>query len=210
MKKRISVLDMRLEPAEIMVRDGWQVALTYQGEKIHQPLFISDLSHLSKWFLQARELTAMQPKGLIVPTGPGEATLEKGLLMARLTPIQCFLMALGDSIPELKNAHYTDMTDAFASFAIVGPQCLDVLSKLSPLDFAEPNQAIPCAAQGPVENLRCLLIKLHGREDIPGLIISIDRGYGYFLLDAFLDAGKEFGVCIAGWNRFESWLNPNA
>jgi len=77
MKKRISVLDMRLEPAEIMVRDGWQVALTYQGEKIYQPLFISDLSHLSKWFLQARELTAMQPEGLIVPTGPGEATLEK-------------------------------------------------------------------------------------------------------------------------------------
>jgi len=210
MKKRISVLDMRLEPAEIMVRDGWQVALTYQGEKIYQPLFISDLSHLSKWFLQARELTAMQPEGLIVPTGPGEATLEKSLLIARLTPIQCFLMALGDSIPELKNAHYTDMTDAFASFAIVGPQCLDVLSKLSPLDFAEPNKAIPCAAQGPVENLRCLLIKLHGREDIPGLIISIDRGYGYFLLDAFLDAGKEFGVCIAGWNRFESWVNPNA
>jgi len=26
---------MRLEPAEIMVRDGWQVALTYQGEKIY-------------------------------------------------------------------------------------------------------------------------------------------------------------------------------
>ena len=210
MKKRISVLDMRLEPAEIMVRDGWQVALTYLGEKMHQTLFISDLSHLSRWILQGRALTNMQPEGLIVPTRPGEVTLERGLLIARLTPIQCFLMALDGSIPALRNTHHTDMTDAFASFAIAGPQSLDVLSKLSPLDLDAPSRPTLFAAQAPVADLRCLLIKLHGRDDIPGLIISIDRGYGHFLLDAFLDAGKEFGVCIAGWNRFESWVNPNA
>jgi hypothetical protein len=210
MNTRISPLEMGLEPAENMIKDGRQVALTYLGEKTDNPLFVSDLSHLSKWILQAKDLTAFQPEGLTMPTRPGEVTLENGILIVHLTPTECFLMVLGTSNPEFKNSHYTEMTDAFASFALVGPQCLDVLSKLSPLDLDEPNRAIPCATQGPVEDLRCLLIRLHGRDNIPGLLISIDRGYGHFLLDAFLDAAKEFGMCIAGWNRFEDWLNPNA
>ena len=210
MNTRVSPLNMGMEPAEVVNKDGWQVALTYLGEKKHNPLFISDLSHVSKWILQAKDLGALREEGLNIPPGLGEATFENGILMTRLTPSECFLMVLGDSKPEFNNAHFSDMTEAWALFVLVGPQCLDVLSKLSPLDLDELNRTVPFAVQGPVNDLRCILIRLHGLDHIPGLLISTARGYGHYLLQAFLDAGKEYEVSIAGWQRFEGWLDVKA
>jgi glycine cleavage system aminomethyltransferase T len=190
----------------VIDRDGWEIPLTYSGEKTDTRHFVTDLSHVPKWVLQGHDLDSLQPAGLAVPAKPREATLERDILLVRLNAWECCIMVLGEDIPSFEDPGYTDFTDGYAAFAIVGPQCLDLLRKLSPVDLEGPDQAPPCGAQAPVEDIRCLIVRLQGKNAVPGLIISGPRGYGHFLLEIFMDAGEEYGITVAGWQRFRDWL----
>lgn len=206
MSVRTPPFDMGWVPEEVEILNGWNTALTYVGEKRHSRLFLTDLSHLPKWALQSTGLDDAAPLGLPVPSKPGEVRRDGEKVMVRLTPTECLMMVLGGEMPAADDPAMSDMADAYAAFAVVGPSCLDVLKKLSPVDLEAPGQGVPCAAQAPIHDLRCVIVRLEGREAIPGLVILGDRGYGQFLLDIVLDAGKEFGICPAGWRRFEVWL----
>lgn len=195
-------------PEEVEILNGWNTALTYVGEKRHSRLFLTDLSHLPKWALQCKDLDDAAPLGLPVPPKPGEVRREGEKFMVRLTPTECLMVVLGSETPPVDDPAMSDMADAYAAFAVVGPSCLKVLEKLSPVDLEAPGHGVPCAAQAPIHDLRCVIVRLEGREAIPGLIILGDRGYGQFLLEIFLDAGKEFGLFPAGWKRFQDWVMP--
>jgi glycine cleavage system aminomethyltransferase T len=146
--------------------------------------------------------------GLPLPAKPGQVTVDGSTLAVRLTPAEGLIMVLRGEAPTPEEAVWTDMTDGYAAFAVVGPQCFDVLGKLSSVDLARPGQAAPCAVQAPVHDLRCVILRLEGAGGTPGLVILADRGYGGFLSDIVLDAGEEFGLSPAGWRRFETWLRP--
>jgi sarcosine oxidase gamma subunit len=205
--RRISPLTVTLKPDRVTQWNGWEIALTYVGESVHRPMFMTDISHVPQWALQGHNLDALRPAGLRVPKKPQQVTMRHGILITRLTPWECRIMALGNEIPEFTDAGYTDVTDAYASFAIAGPQCLEVLNKLCPVDVDEPEQVLPRSALAPVEDITCLIIRLPGKDDIPALIISGARGYGHFLMEIFLDAGKEYGLGLAGFQRFKDWLS---
>ena len=204
--RRLSPLDTGLKPDRIVEREGWEIVKTYQGEKTGNSLFIADLSHVPQWTLQSPNLTSLLPTDMDIPLRPGEATLEKSLLIARLLHDECRIMNFGTKALSFGDPHYTYMTDAFASFAVVGTQCLEVLSKLSPVDLGgfDPNTVI--AAQAPVEDVTCLLLSIRRAGIEPGLIITAPRGYGQFLFEVFQDAGKVSGMAPAGWKRFNGWL----
>jgi glycine cleavage system aminomethyltransferase T len=206
MSRKTSPLKILWKPEEVRTANGWETALTYAGETSRGGLFITDLSHLSKWALHAKDMDEAVPPGLQVPRKPGQVEADQDKIMVRLTPSECLILFLGDEMPALENRACTDMTDAYAAFALVGPLCFEVLGKLSPVDVETPGRRIPSAAQAPVHDLRCVIVRLGGKGAIPGLIFLGDRGYGQFLLDVFLDAGKEFGLCPAGWSRFEDWM----
>lgn len=208
MSRRSSPLSMGLRPDRVMEQNGWKIVLTYLGEKTYNPFFITDLSHVPKWTLQGRNLDVIRPAGLTVPAEPNSVIFDGGVLIARLSFLECRIMVLEKALTEFASPQYSEVTDAYAAFAIVGPQCLEVLSKLSPVDLDEPGQAFPHTAQAPVEDVTCLIVRLHGKNNIPGLIISGARGYGHFLLEIFMDAGKEYGLAPVGWERFKNWLNP--
>jgi len=204
--KRISSLDMGLQPDQIVEQYGWDVVLTYRGERPGGPLFVTDLSHVPKWTLQGRDMDAMRPLDIRMPARPREVTLVKGVLIARLSPEECQIMVFGTSPPSFTDPCYTDTTDAFAAFAVVGKECLEVLSKFSSVDLDEPDGTPLSAAQAPVEDVRCLLVSIKRDGIEPGLLVSVPRGYGPFLLEVFQDAGKEFGMAPSGWQRFTTWL----
>lgn len=208
MSRRVSPLNLGLEPERVMEKHGWAIALAYLGERVRCPMHITDLSHVPKWSLQDDRLDFMQPAGLKIPERAGGVGFEKDILIIRLHSSECRIMGLGDEIPAFAGPAYTDVTDAFAAFAVVGPHCLEVLGKMSPVDLGAPGQTVPCSAQAPVEDVACLITRIHGRDNLPGLLISVSRGYGHFLLEAFLDAGKEYGLSAAGWERFRKWLGP--
>ena len=204
--RRLSPVNMGLTPDQVVERDGWKIVWTYQGEKTSNPLFITDLSHAPQWTLQSRNLTSVLPKDMAVPMRPGEATLEKQLLIARLLQEECRIMNFSSRDLSFEDPHYTYVTDAFATFAVVGTQCLEVLSKLSPVDLEGPQRSSLIAAQAPVEDVTCLLLSIRREGGEPGFIMTAPRGYGQFLFEVFQDAGKVSGMAPAGWKRFESWL----
>jgi len=206
MSRKMSPLNLPGKPEEVRTEKGWERALTYSEEKGRRGLFITDLSFLTKLVLHRKDVDQAVPAGLPMPRKPGEVETDRDKIMVRLTPSECLILFLRDETPAPEDPAYTDMTDAYSAFALVGPLCFEVLEKLSPVDLNSPAQKSPCAAQAPVEDLRCVIVRLEGKEAIPGLIILGDRGYGQFLLDVFLDAGKEFGLFPAGWSRFEAWL----
>ena len=206
MHRKTSPVDMGLIPEEVESLEGWPVALAYRGERKSNRLFITDLSHLPKWAFLRKDMDGARPFGLPVPEKPGQVTAEGGRLAVRLTPSQCLVVVLKGEAPAPEDTAWTDMTDGYAAFAVVGSSCFDVLGKLSPVDMEAPGKGVPFAAQAPVHDLRCVILRLEGKEGTPGLIILAERGYGRFLSEAVLDAGKEFGISPSGWRRFEAWL----
>jgi len=185
---------------------GWQRVGAYLGENPHNPLFVSDLSHIPKVAVQSRHLDGMRLQERPIPSRPGDVAIEKGLVIARLTPSECRLMALGEAEIPQHGPECTDMTDAFAALAVVGPRCLEVMSKLSAVDLEKPGNIPPCAAMAPVGEVHSLCIYMKGRRGIPGLIVCVARGYGQYLYRAVTDAGKEWDMTPAGWQRFRAWL----
>ncbi len=204
MLKRQSPIAMGLVPERIVEKDGWVIALSYAGEMKHNACFVTDLSHVPKWTLQGLGLDALRPAGLEMPAKPRAAVVSDGAFLARLSPSEARLLVLGAETPSLNGEGFTDVTEAHATLAVVGPACYALLSKLSKVDLAR--DPVPSAALAPVEDVTCLIAQLLGRGDVPGLVISCARGYGHFLLDVVLDAGREYGIQPAGWERFEAWL----
>jgi sarcosine oxidase gamma subunit len=208
MSVRTPPFDIGWVPEEVENLNGWSTALTYVGEKRHSRLFLTDLSHLPKWALHGKDLDDAASLGLRVPPRPGEVRVDGEKFMVRLSPTECLITVFRGETPAGDDPAMSDMAEAYAAFAVVGSPCLEVLKRLSPVDLEAPGQGVPCAAQAPIHDLRCVIVRLEGREAIPGLIILGDRGYGQFLLDVFLDAGREFGISPGGWNRFAHWLMP--
>ena len=204
MIRRISPLNMGLEPEHSVSRNGWEIPLTYLGERKQADLFITDLSHVPKWCVKGPDLDGEQPAGLKMPVEPGAVTMDRSILIVRLLPSEARIMALGDDAPVFNGPIYTDVTDGYATLAVVGPKCFEVLGKLSSVDLEGPESAP--AAQAPVEDLTCLIVRIESEDEIPGIIISGARGYGHFLLEAFLDAGKEFRIQPAGLQRSSAWI----
>jgi len=197
---------MGLRPEEVGRLNGWDVALTYRGEKRQSGLFVADLSHLPKWAFHGTESAHRNLSGPPVPQKPGEVTVDGERMVIRLTPTESLFLLVHGEGPVPEEAGFTDMTDGYGALAVVGRRCFGVLRNLSPLDVEAPNRRAPFAVQGPVHDLRCVIVRLEGKEGIPGLIILAERGYGPFLLDILLDGGGEYGISPAGWRRFETWL----
>jgi len=206
MNRRTSPFDLGLTPEEVGRLNGWDVALTYRGEPRQSRLFVADLSHLPKWAFHGKETAHRDLPGPPMPQKPGEVTVEEERLVIRLTPTESLFLLLQGEAPAPEDAAFTDMTDGYGALAVVGRRCFDVLRKLSPLDLEAPGRRVPFAVQGPVHDLRCVIVRLDGKVATPGVIILAERGYGPFLLDILLDGGGEYGIAPAGWRRFESWL----
>lgn len=206
MCKRKSPLEMGLAPERILEKDGWEIALGYVGEMRHNACFVADLSHVPKWTLQGPDLDTLRPAGMDVPAKVRAAVVSNGTFLVRLGPCEARLMMLGPDQPQMSGFGVTDVTEAYASLAIVGPACYALLSMLSKVDLAR--DLVPSAALAPVEDVTCLIAQLRGQGEVPGLVISCARGYGPFLVEAVVDAGREYGIQPAGWDRFESWMTP--
>jgi len=204
MLKRVSPLDIALEPERVLARNGWEIPLAYVGERTRSDIFVTDLSHVPKWTVQGPDLDSLRPAGLSLPARPGMIYLDGGLLAARATPSECRIMALGEEIPTFNETSFTDVTDAYAAVAVVGARCFDVLEKLSSIDLV--GSSSPRAALAPVEDITCLLVRVEGKDGVPGFILAGARGYGHFFLEALLDAGREYSIQPAGWERFSNWI----
>lgn len=194
---RKSPVDFGVNPAKVELRGEWQVALSYPGAEPGPKLV--DLTHLSKWDLQDTDLSKYTPWGVAVPEKYGECAFENGVLINRMNRTQCYIWHLTTQAPEApQEPVYTDLTDCHCLLAVTGPKALEVMERVSNLDFGKPGLATPYLFQGLVEHIPCQVVLLSKEGDEATVLFSFSRGYGQTMAEAILHSGADLGLKPGG------------
>jgi len=204
--KRMSPVAFQAKPAETEERDGWTVVLGYanEGDGPH----LADLSHRARWDVQASDLSAVSPAGVVLPETPGTAALTETALAFRTGAKSAGIWHLaGDPPGDPAETAVTDVSDGLPLLALTGPRVFRITERLTGLDLENPNRNPPFVTLGPFSHVPCQVAVL-GRESEHGggVLIACSRGYAADMIHALLDAGKNEGLRPAGERRFQTWL----
>lgn len=184
-------------------RDGFRVVLEYEDEG-SGPLLV-DLSHRPKWDVQAGDLRSLTPWGIEVPERPGRCRVFAGVIAGRRGMDQAAFWHLGKETPETPRdppPGLTEVTDGWTLLALLGPESLPIMEKVSSLDLGSPAMEPPFWIQGPVLHVPCQVVVLSRETDRAGLLLACSRGYGPTVAHALLDAGRPWGLRPAGEDAF--------
>ena len=207
--RRYSPISFDAEPRETEKRNGWQIALAYDGEN-SGPVLV-DLSHRSKWDLQDGRLDDLNPWGLTIPETPGSSRFRKGLLINRMNRTQASIWDLGrrpgtEPVEQPGGPAFTETTDAQALIALVGEKVLRLMEKVSRLDLSAAGSPPPLLIQGPVLDIPCQVVRLGETDESVAVLIAFSRGYGHAVAKAFLDVCAREGLRPGGEGRFTEWV----
>ena len=100
------------------------------------------------------------------------------------------------------NFAFTNVTEAYALLALVGSDVLSIMEKVSALDLVSPEREPPFLTMGPVLHVRSQVVVLAREDDNSTILVACSRGYGQSMAEAFLDAGKEWGLRPGGEDVF--------
>jgi len=202
--KRRSPVSFKADAARIEERNGFQVAVEYYNEGREH---IVDLSHLTKWDVQARDLSGYRPMGVEIPLKPLESILKNKILINRMNNTQASVWhILGDDPKIPDDPGYTDVTDSSASLAIIGENVSKIAEKLSYLNLFDPKKATPFLTQGPFAHVACQIVSFNKDGCVPGILLTCIRGYARDVVDVVMNAGNEFGLKPAGISKFNYWI----
>jgi len=189
-------------------RDRWPVVLEYADEG--QGPHLVDLSHLTRWDLQDRDLQQFRPGGVVVPERPGSCAFGNGVLVNRMNRTQASIWHLNPGEPPgpPSESALTDVTEATVFLALFGPGVFSIGEKLTALDLSRPEPKPPFLIQGPFSRVPCQIVVLErSGETDGGLLFTCSRGYAADMVDSVLSAGREFGLRPAGEKAFLRWLS---
>ncbi len=205
--QRYSPVSFGVFPKKIEHRDNWKIALEYEGENAGLP-FIVDLSHRTRFDVQNSSFSSIKPFGIAIPKVPGQSVFENNFLISRMNGTQASIWHIaGKEIPEMpEEPAYTNVTESTMFVAIIGEKVFSIAEKICALDFLDPEKKAPFLFQGPICHVPCQIVTLKKEGDMPGLMFTCSRGYGKVMINAVMEAGKEFGLRPAGENFFTSWL----
>ncbi|MGD2271111.1 MAG: sarcosine oxidase subunit gamma SoxG [Desulfobacterales bacterium] len=201
MIKRHSPVQLESSPARTEIRNGWEIVLSYEEEG--QGPWLIDLSHVSKWDIQAADLSKIQPDEVMIPETPGSCVLEKGRLISRMRYTQAAIWHLSG-----KNTHipdqsvYTDITEAYALLGVLGKGVFLIMEKITALDLQSPRKRWPFLLQGPVAQVNGQVVVLN-RDAV---VFAFARGYAQTMVEAILDAGMQGGIRPAGELAFNEYM----
>jgi len=203
--QRRSPVSFSATPVKTEKRDNWTVVLEYEGEGIGP--WLIDLSHKNRWDLQGGDMDTIKPWGFSLPETPGNSVCKNGMLINRMNLTQASIWHLSaDDLSEPKGSAYTETTDATVFLALVGRYVFSITEKLTSLDFLDPENNAPFLLQGPISHIPCQVVALEKNKDSGTILLTCSRGYAHDMTHAIFEAGKEFGLCPAGENAFETRL----
>lgn len=178
--------------------DGWPVVMDFDPSPTQAAVRLADITHLPKALLQGDltvELGEMKP-GQIKWTGRGYAALIK--------PQEAVVYDLtGEKSQFSARAYYTDMTEAWALFALWGPAALSVMQRLVGVDLERPRM-------GPfflVTKLHALNLQiLNPKGHTPGFLLGCTRSHAQNLFSTVNHVGLHLGLKLSGFKAFKQWL----
>jgi len=97
---------------------------------------------------------------------------------------------------------FTNVTEAYALLALVGPDVLSIMEKVTVLDLFSPDRKPPFLTMGPVLHVRSQVVVLAREVDSSAVLVACPRGYGQSMAEALLDAGKGRGLRPGGEDTF--------
>ncbi len=184
--KRYSAVSFEANPTQTVMRDGWEVVLSYENEGAGP--FVVDLSHISKWDIQATDLSQIQPQGLPIPGSPGDCALGKGMLINRMNRTQASVWHLSDKNLQIPDeSAYTDVTEGFCLLGFLGSEIFSIMEKITALDLQSPQKKRPFLLQGPVLHIPCQVVVL----EKDAVVMGFSRGYAQSMVAAILVAGRQ-------------------
>ena len=199
--KRYSPVSFESNPAQTMMSNGWEVVLAYEDEGLGP--FVVDLSHISKWDIQASDLSQIQLPGVNIPEAPGACVLGKGMLINRLNRTQASVWHLSDNNLQIPDeAAYTDITEGFSLLGFLGLDIFSIMEKITALDLQSPHKQRPFFLQGPILHTACQVAVL----EKDALVIGFSRGYAQSVVGAILEAGRQWGIQPAGQLAFSGYI----
>lgn len=204
MSDRRSPVRFNVNPAETEERNGFEVALRYEGDE-EGPILV-DLSHCRKFDIQDNNVVGLTPWGRSIPEEYNTSSFQDGVLINRMNRTQAALWQLtGDDLGDLPYGCVTETTDGLCLLAVGGDQALAIMEKATPLDLAAPSRQTPYLIQGPVMHIPCQIVVFR-KEEGPLVMMTFSRGYGEGMAEALLDAGREVGLKPGGVKAFEARL----
>lgn len=198
---RKSPVSFPVPAKETEKREGWEIILEYEGETAGP--FITDLSYSAKWDLQSAGLSDMSFNECPVPAAPLQCTISGHTLIARMGNIQASAVVLCDPAQaQPEDPAFTDVTEALGLLAVYGPGALDVLERVTSLDFSDPDYTAPRLFQGPLLHVACQAVVLEKNGTGGCVLISCARGYAAEMAEAILESGHTLGLRPAGEKAF--------
>lgn len=199
--KRYSPVTFAQTPARTQERNGWEIVLEYEGERTGP--FLIDLSHIGKWDVQGENLASIQPAGLAIPEDSEQCTVTDRYLINLIKWNWATIWHFSQDMPDFAGYYaFTNVTEAYALLALVGPDVLSVMEKVTALDLSSPDRKPPFLIMGPVLHVRSQVVVLAREVDRPVVLVACPRGYGQSMAEALLDAGKELGLRPGGEDIF--------
>lgn len=202
---RRSPVSFAASPARTEARDGWRIALEYEGEA--DGPYLVDLSHCPRWDVQDAGIDAAALAGLSIPEVIGSSRLRDGVLVNRMGRAQVSVWHLRGRPVELPaGPQFTDVTEATVFLGLLGRGVLEIAEKLSNLDLADPSRTPPFLIQGPLSHVACQIVVMGLSGSAAGLLFTCSRGYARDMARAVLQAGDAHGLQPAGEDTFHAWL----
>jgi hypothetical protein len=105
---------------------------------------------------------------------------------------------------------FTNVTEAYALFALLGKEVFSIMEKVSALDLLSQERRPPFLTLGPVLNIRSQVVVAARGGESSAVLVGCPRGYGQSMAGSLLDSGKEWGLRPGGediFNKVASRIN---
>ena len=199
--KRYSPVTFARTPARKQVRNGWKVVLEYEDEATGP--FLIDLSHIGKWDVQGEKLSSLRPAGLVIPEDSKQCSFTGSFMVNLIKWNWATIWHFSQDMPDFAgDFSFTNVTEAYALFALFGKEVFSIMEKVSALDLLSPERKPPFLTMGPVLHIRSQVVLLAREVDRSAVLVACARGNGQSMAEALLDAGKEWGLRPGGENIF--------
>jgi sarcosine oxidase, subunit alpha len=190
-----------------------------ESQKTRASVGLSDISHLAKLSVKTNDVIGgvnkiaggklqIRPNNAFI----GNSGLFRDEVVCPLTRDEALILSRmsdsGNIITHLEEAdidcfHVTDLTSFFTGFYLIGPKSREVLCKLTEVDVNSdvfPNFAV---SQLPLFHVQSILLR-YDIQRVLGFQIYFDRGFGEYLWDKIMHAGKEFDISAIGSSALRS------
>jgi len=199
--RRYSPVTFAHSVARTQERNGWEIVLEYEDEASGP--FLIDLSHIGKWDVQGESLSSIRPAGLVIPEDSEHCALTESFLVNLIKWNWATIWHFSQDMPDFASDYaFTNVTEAYALLALVGPDVLSIMEKVTVLDLFSPDRKPPFLTMGPVLHVRSQVVVLAREVDSSAVLVACPRGYGQSMAEALLDAGKGRGLRPGGEDIF--------